>query len=29
MEWPTCSPEKVANYLAFIEAGREYGQEPT
>jgi len=27
MEWPTCNPEKVANYLAFIEAGLEYGQE--
>ena len=27
MEWPTCNPEKVANYLAFIEAGLEYGRE--
>ena len=28
MEWPVCNPEKVANYLALIEAGLEYGQEP-
>ena len=27
MEWPTCNPEKVANYLAFIQAGLEFGQD--
>ena len=27
MEWPTCNPEKVQNYLAFIEAGLEFGQD--
>jgi hypothetical protein len=25
MEWPTCSPQKVENYLAFIQAGLEFG----
>ncbi|MHB0876262.1 MAG: uroporphyrinogen decarboxylase family protein [Anaerolineae bacterium] len=28
MEWPTCNPEKVENFLTFIEAGLEYGQDP-
>ncbi|MGQ9553956.1 MAG: uroporphyrinogen decarboxylase family protein [Anaerolineae bacterium] len=27
MEWPTASETQVANYLAFIEAGLEYGRE--
>jgi hypothetical protein len=28
MEWPTCNPEKVANFQTFVEAGLEYGLEP-
>ena len=28
MEWPVCEPKTVANWLAYIEAGREYGGYP-
>jgi hypothetical protein len=27
-EWPTCDDQTVANFLAYIEAGRDYGQYP-
>jgi len=28
MEWPTCEPKTVANWLAYIQAGREFGEYP-
>jgi len=27
-EWPTCDERTVQNFLAYIEAGRDYGKYP-